>query len=689
MHTTTRRWISVLSSLRGQFRRRRARARGCCAVPMLALALAGCDASRAGPSAALGSQGPLPGVVSLVSVTSDRIEDVSSLEAWQRSFIRSGMSDADKAQAVWTSVVKFRQQDEPARELLEASLHPHDPIRLFNVYGYSQCDCASAAVEALSRAAGLSARGWALRGHSVPEVEWSGAWHMLDGAYITQFPGADGQPVGADAINAAIDAWLPLHPGLGDDRAALLAFMAGGGWRNGPPLIAASPYLSPQGLYPAQVQGWADTIYEFAPPPVPFEYDYTLGYRVNLQLREGERLTRNWSNVGHHINDDLGLSCESVDAVPGQGDLGYSPAWGDIAPGRVGNGRIEYDLPLVSGRFTDGALELDNLAARAAGVSGPKVAVVDGTRPGTLVVRMPSSYVYLGGSVTLQAQLAPGGTLVVSVSRNNGLDWIKVASSSASGQQTIDLTPFMRRLSDYRLRLQLDGAGSGLDAVTVTEEIQHSQRALPALAQGDNHIRFSAGPDEGTITVEGNTDASQSGNLTYSDFHPDASGLVGAPLQVGGDSGQLTFPVDTPGDLTRLRFGVFYRARASGDSWDELVSFDGSTFLPAGHAAGPTTGDGAFVTFDAVPPGVRHALVRFVGHRTDTAEIFDFRIDADYHEPHGGFRPVQVTYRWQEGGQPREDVHVATSPSESYTIHCDGVPRMSSLTLELAPTASP
>src|SRR5689334_14906865 len=37
------------------------------------------------------------GVVSFVKVLSDKVEDVSSLEAWKKSFIKDGMSDKEKA----------------------------------------------------------------------------------------------------------------------------------------------------------------------------------------------------------------------------------------------------------------------------------------------------------------------------------------------------------------------------------------------------------------------------------------------------------------------------------------------------------------------------------------------------------------------------------------------------------------
>jgi hypothetical protein len=61
------------------------------------------------------------------------------------------------------------------------------------------------------------------------------------------------------------------------------------------------------------------------------------------------------------------------------------------------------------------------------------------------------------------------------------------------------------------------------------------------------------------------------------------------------------------------------------------------------------------------------------------------RIDADYTEPNGGFRPVKITYQWEEGGQPKQDVHIARQPGETYTITCAAKPTMKSIALELAP----
>ena len=85
-----------------------------------------------------------------------------------------------------------------------------------------------------------------------------------------------------------------------------------------------------------------------------------------------------------------------------------------------------------------------------------------------------------------------------------------------------------------------------------------------------------------------------------------------------------------------------------------------------------------------MPAGARAALVRFAGTSRNATGIFNFRIDADYREPRGGFRPVKVTYAWEEAGRPRQHVHVARRAREAYTIRCAARPVMKSLTVELA-----
>jgi hypothetical protein len=156
-------------------------------------------------------------------------------------------------------------------------------------------------------------------------------------------------------------------------------------------------------------------------------------------------------------------------------------------------------------------------------------------------------------------------------------------------------------------------------------------------------------------------------------------------LHMAGGKGDVTFSIATPAEMTRLRFGGFYRARDAKDGWDYQVSFDdGKTFKTVDRAAGPCQGCCKYVVVSDVPAGTKAAQVRFVGEQRNTLCLFDFRIDADYKEPHGGFRPVKVTYVWDEGGTEKKDVHVAQKAEESYTINCAAKPTMKSLIVELA-----
>src|ERR1043165_5206941 len=198
-------------------------------------------------------QDPPPAVVTHVQVVSDKVPDISSIDAWKRSFIKEGMTDQEKAVAAWTTVVTFQHQDSPPREFLHSEDDVHDPIKLFNVYGYAMCCNASCGIEALSRHAGLRARGWAIRAHSVPEVFYDDAWHLFDASLINYFPKADGKVASVEEIMGAIREWYGKNPGFKGDDAKLRAFHRADqwqGWKKGPELLTLCPNYDKGGWWP-------------------------------------------------------------------------------------------------------------------------------------------------------------------------------------------------------------------------------------------------------------------------------------------------------------------------------------------------------------------------------------------------------------------------------------------------------
>jgi len=637
---------------------------------------------------ALAAEKPV-GVVCNVKVVSDKVDDVSSLEDWKRSCIKDGMTNEEKGIAIWKTAVKYRHQTAPPNELLQGEKNVHDVMKTIHVYGYGMCCCASANTEQLARFIGWDARGWGITLHSVPEVYYDNAWHLLDGSLMNFFRNPDRSLASVAEIAKAVADWHAANPGYRGNDNKLRAFGAKGNWRKaGPALLATSETYGEDGPNAAGWHGWSSTMIEYdrADKHFPYEYGYSQGYKLNIQLRPGERLTRNWFNKGLHLNMD-GSGDAPGGILQNRAELSLQRKLGDIAPGRIGNGTLEYDVPLSDAAFRASALAAENLAADG---KAPVIHVQDAAKPGVLVVRMPSSYVYLGGEAAFQAVVGTGGSIVVSFSDNNGLDWKEIAKVAASGLQKLDLKPHVYRRYDYRLKFEISGAGTGLDSLKLTHDIQHSQCPLPALAQGDNTIAFSAGPAEGTITVEGATDPDRKEKqLVVTDFHPEFKGTDPRLLRVkeyGPEGGSVTFPIETPGDIVRIRGGAHYRARDKREGWMLQASFDGGkTFAEIGKLPGPMPGSTKYFATESVPKGVRKALVRYQSTKQfNTLCIFDFRIDADYAEPSAGFRPVKVTYVWAEGGAEKRDVHVAQKPIETYKITCAAAPVMKSIILELA-----
>jgi len=630
--------------------------------------------------------GESPGVVSFVKVVSDKVPDVSTYEAWKKSFIKDGMSDHDKAVAIWKSIAMFQHQESPPEELLgnDTTL---GPIKIFNVYGYAMCNTASANLQSLGRCSGLKARGRIINSHSVAELFYDNDWHLLDGSLLCYFPRADGKIASVNEIIDDVAAWYAKNPGYQKDDKKMYQFMRGGGWRKGPEILTRTAAYDENGWLPAATHGWNSTMSEYdVKKDQVYEYGCAAGYQVNIQLRKGERLTRNFSNKGLHVNMKGGGGEPGCLKVKNLAEVPHWAKFGNLAPGRIGNGTHEYDVPLASGEFRKGALQAGNLKSRNQGASSA-VQVEDAATPGVLVLRMPSSYVYLGGKVEFDAVLGNGGAVVVSFSDTNGAAWKEVAAITSPGPQTLDLTELVWRRYNYLLKFELKGGGTGLNRLKIANEIQHSQRALPALEQGSNTLTFSAGAPEGTITVEGTTDPDlKSKQVFLFDYNAVAEGIRQPGIWVGDTGkGEITFPIETPGEILRVRIGAHYRIRDTRDQWDIQLSYDGQKFESAAAIKGPTAGESTFLTLDKIGKGKQKVWVKFAGTSRNATGFLSLRIDADYQEPHGGFAPVKVTCQWQEGGKDQQKEFVAAKPAETWTVNCAEKPVMKAIVLELAP----
>jgi hypothetical protein len=632
-----------------------------------------------------------------LKVLSDRVDDVTTAENILSSFAKPGMSDAERARAIWTAAVRYRHQAPPPREYLSGDWEAHDPVKLFNVYGYCQCCCSSAVIEALNRLDGREARGRILTGHSVPEVRYDGGWHMFDASLVTYFPRpGDGAAAGVDEIAADVRAWHDRNPGFRKDAKKLTEYMRRDGrtgWKQGPGLLAACPFFK-EGWFPAGTHGWYSAMIEYDRQSEVYEYGYHVGHRALFSLRPGESLVREAGNRGLHVNQDRDRDRRDLKARAPRGDLKYLK---EFLPGYnggvVANGYHRYAPDIARGGLAGGADVYDNLAVGADGVLRPAAT----GQPGVVVIPMTSPYVYLGGRITLTTdRRADADRVTVAVSTNNGRTFTPVWEAPVGRHtETIDLSARVLRRYAFCLRVELTAAttgGAGLAALSVENDIQHAPRTLPWLGKGANTVTVAA--DRDTSIASQAITGRITPDPTFDNNEATASlGVTFDNLDVRDDScwwtsgvGTMTVPVETPGDLAALRVCVQARARGEKDLIRALVSCDGGkTWREAGRLAGPTPGHTATFRFAEFPHGVRSALLRFELTGTNTVGIFSWRADADYLDPKAAAagRPFDVVYRWKEDGQEKVRRERVARLPHRFSIATAAEPDMVSVTCSM------
>jgi hypothetical protein len=638
-----------------------------------------------------------------LKVLSSSIDDVTTAENILKSFSKPGMSDADKSKALWKAAVRYRHQTSPPNEFLAEDWEAHDPVKIFNVYGYCMCCCCSAILEGLNRLDGREAHGRILNGHSVPEVQYDGGWHMFDCSLINYFPKADGAVAAVDEVTKAVQDWYSENPTFRNNGDKLAEIMRADGWtgyKKGPKLLADNPFYD-LGWWPAKTHGWSATMSEYDRKSETYEYGYQLGHRALFSLRPGESFVREAGNRGLHVNMAADPKWEGLKQKAPDADLVYLKTYlPGYNGGVVGNGYHRYMPDLSNGGLASGAEVYENLQS---GSAGPILHVANPSRSGVAVVEMSSPYVYLGGRISVSAlRQTATDSVKLSLSTNNGLTYKQIWEASGTGKQsaTVDLGARILRRYSYLLKFEIRSAttsGAGLDALSITNDIQHAPRTLPWLVKGKNTITVAADGDARlatrTISCRIGEDAAFDKNETTRTM-----GVKFENVDVRGGScwwkggvGTMTVPIETAGHMSAIRFGAQIRARGERDQIRMLLSFDeGKTWTEAAKMAGPTPGTTRYFRYAAIPAAAKKALLRYELSGNNTVGIFSFRVDADYVDPIAaqGKPSFTVTHRWKENGVEKSKTMPVEALRASYNIETLADPEMVSVTYEMPSGAS-
>jgi hypothetical protein len=86
-----------------------------------------------------------------------------------------GMSDAEKARALWYQQIQHRYHSSAGGEDLG------DPVKVFNIYGLNPCGKDAMMMGGLWKQVGLKGAPVRLVGHAIAQVNYDGGWHVMDG----------------------------------------------------------------------------------------------------------------------------------------------------------------------------------------------------------------------------------------------------------------------------------------------------------------------------------------------------------------------------------------------------------------------------------------------------------------------------------------------------------------------------
>jgi len=206
-----------------------------------------------------------------------------SIEQIIDSIVEPGMTEADKARAIWEFARRHRYHKTTADDEVK------DTVKMLNVYGFTLCWDEAFTMSNLWQAAGLKIRRGLPHGHCTSEVFYDGGWHLLDSDEHLLVLDRDNETIVGEAeisrdhdLMKRSHAYGILHPENRSDLEDVAAIFCHTGGRAG-----SRPRIG--------------------------------DHRMGVTLRPGEALTWGWGNRGryHGLNDAPPRFCN--------GSLTWSP----------------------------------------------------------------------------------------------------------------------------------------------------------------------------------------------------------------------------------------------------------------------------------------------------------------------------------------------------------------------------
>jgi hypothetical protein len=582
-------------------------------------------------------------------VTTDSSIDCSSAEAVVRQITKPDMTDEQKAVACWRFMLDHYYHWNAPKEP-EVFQEVRDFAKEINSYGFGPCYVNAPVVTALWEACGFETRCWTITGHTIPEVKYGGAWHLLDADARGWHRKADGGIASVEELAADPRLFTepkeksdPYYP-YGAPDAAVKPFKH---W--GPPSKIMDLYASRNDNY-------------------AFNRRAVMSHPMYLTLRQGEKIVLSSANEGKWYQFP-GLDDEDKKTGPVEVDRKVT----------YGSGRLGYnpDLKKVS------TAELLWLGSKNVKLDGGKLVAEKEGEPAVAVFRVWSPYVLVEAKVS--AALAGEGKPKVELSVDGGAAWAEPADSELKGGGgasglVLALNTQIAGRYEYLLRFTLDK--SALAGLTFDSTFQLAPLALPRLKVGKNKVTVFRGPDEGHVQLC--LGPGKVGKERYLVESLNIEVPKSLAPEKWGEPAFAVFKLSAPAELTALSLGGNLSFNTAKDQLIEfLYSLDaGKTWTTAFKYSENANRDHSQFEMDKHirldnAAGAREALVKIAMQRNSKYfGISQLRLYAFYQQPQPEGARLAVELAWQEKtGDKWEEKSkslIAGKFPQEFEIECGG-----------------
>ncbi len=615
-----------------------------------------------------------------LKLVSNKNPDASSVEQIIKDIIKPGMSDQEKAEAVFEYVVTHFYHHEAIEEPNGAMLSKQnsfsentklvDTIKQVNVYAHGLCGSQSKYQNELFNAAGLLGRVNGVNGHTAPEVKYDGSWHYLDSDMMGFVRDRAGKIPSIDDIKANKNLLFDKH--------------------------AKQPSYNFKFDGPNSMWGCLKDGVKYS------MYGRKVGvHSMNLSLRDGETFTRyfnrQWAPDYRYYVPAVDCSYSRLLRKTKQGpqrDKSYY-LFTEAGVARFGNWELIYKPDLKKTSFLDASLSTVNVKHQK---KQPYLKADKDDVASELVLNYYSPYGCAGtaGDLTTNDDDRNGYILEGEFNNNQGelsysfdlgASWTRV--HTGGGAFKLDLTPAFLTKYGWQIKISFSGKGAGLKSFSSYLSGQLSPASLP-FVDGDTEMTFTRSdldcllyaPDVSVSEEEFKRTAHQVEG--FKKWTPSISGHVQG-------NGSVVYKIDAPGEIVSVQAGAKFGGRKGiyevafsvddGATW-QLAAKQKSVYNEAHSEEFWGQSLEGFIDFEqgrAYSPGCikvkgnvweskcptakpKSVLVRFKYQGGSLCKVYG--IYAHYKKP--GALPVTLTHTWK-GGEHTETIK-ADERNKTYTV---------------------